>query len=325
MDDWKNQLTKTPYLILFIILISVSVGTASALATYTFTGNLIVDGTITADNYFDSDNTQTGINAIAIGGTNNTSTGDYSVIGGGKDNIANDVGSTVSGGIDNQATARYATVSGGIDNQVTDRYSTVGGGINNQVTDKYATIGGGDSNQATKDAATVGGGETNIASGFWSTVPGGLGNVADGDYSFAAGRLAEANHDGTFVWSDSSFSTFESTGADQFLIEADGGVGIGINNPLAQLHVSGGCIGCMKFYQLTQNTTLLVTGTNTYSCNNGDLIMSGGGWVPGTTAWLRESWAIGTDTWKIHFTDASGAGVKPGAFVITCADINPND
>ena len=40
--DLKNQLTKTPYLVLFIILISVGVGTVSALATYTFTGNVII-------------------------------------------------------------------------------------------------------------------------------------------------------------------------------------------------------------------------------------------------------------------------------------------
>ena len=29
--DWKNQLTKTPYLVLFIVLITIGVGTASAL------------------------------------------------------------------------------------------------------------------------------------------------------------------------------------------------------------------------------------------------------------------------------------------------------
>ena len=48
--DWKNQLTKTPYLVLFIVLISIGVGTASALFTITLagdvhvTGNTILDG-----------------------------------------------------------------------------------------------------------------------------------------------------------------------------------------------------------------------------------------------------------------------------------------
>jgi len=42
--EWKNQLTKTPYLVLFIILISVGVGTASALITITLAGDVVVTG-----------------------------------------------------------------------------------------------------------------------------------------------------------------------------------------------------------------------------------------------------------------------------------------
>ncbi len=42
--DWKNQLTKTPYLVLFIVLISIGVGTASALITITLAGNVIITG-----------------------------------------------------------------------------------------------------------------------------------------------------------------------------------------------------------------------------------------------------------------------------------------
>ena len=45
--DWKNQLTKTPYLVLFIILITVGVGTASALITITLDGNVVVTGDTT--------------------------------------------------------------------------------------------------------------------------------------------------------------------------------------------------------------------------------------------------------------------------------------
>ena len=40
--DWKNQLTKTPYLVLFIVLITVGVGTASALITITLAGDVII-------------------------------------------------------------------------------------------------------------------------------------------------------------------------------------------------------------------------------------------------------------------------------------------
>ena len=48
--EWKNQLTKTPYLVLFIVLISIGVGTASALITITLSGNVIVTGDLTGSN-----------------------------------------------------------------------------------------------------------------------------------------------------------------------------------------------------------------------------------------------------------------------------------
>jgi hypothetical protein len=79
--------------------------------------------------------------------------------------------------------------------------------------------------------------------------------VAGGDYSFAGGRYAVVRDDdsgspyysgdidgdeGTFVWADSTHSSgdrFISTGPNQFLISAAGGVGIGTNAPDASLHV----------------------------------------------------------------------------------------
>jgi len=67
--DWKNQLTKTPYLVLFIVLISIGVGTASAVITITLagdvdvTGNLDVIGTITGQTIT---NLQNQINAAGI-------------------------------------------------------------------------------------------------------------------------------------------------------------------------------------------------------------------------------------------------------------------
>ena len=42
--DLKNRLTKTPYLVLFIVLISIGVGTASALITITLSGDVIITG-----------------------------------------------------------------------------------------------------------------------------------------------------------------------------------------------------------------------------------------------------------------------------------------
>ncbi len=102
-----------------------------------------------------------------------------------------------------------------------------------------SVIGGGWANTVSAGTATIGGGALNTASGQYSTVPGGVANTAGGFTSFAVGRQAKAIHDGTFVWGDSAAVDFASTGNDQFLIRAAGGVGIGINAPTAPLHVSG--------------------------------------------------------------------------------------
>lgn len=127
--------------------------------------------------------------------------------------------------------------------------ATIGGGgaadLNrfprpNRVEADYATIGGSFANAASGSESTVGGGGVNTASGEGATVPGGRSNDALGDFSFAAGRRAKANHDGTFVWADSGFAEFASTAANQFLIRADGGVGVNTNAPGAPVHVEGG-------------------------------------------------------------------------------------
>src|SRR5205085_11815757 len=64
-------------------------------------------------------------------------------------------------------------------------------------------------------------------------------NTAAGNYSFAAGRQAKANHNGAFVWADHTFVDFASTGVNQFLIRASGGVGINTNDPRGPLHLLG--------------------------------------------------------------------------------------
>ncbi|PSQ49581.1 hypothetical protein BRD19_03605, partial [Halobacteriales archaeon SW_7_65_23] len=109
-----------------------------------------------------------------------------------------------------------------------------------------ATISGGGydsgsidrSHEVTANYGTVAGGYKNTVSGSSGTVGGGFNSTASGDYSFAAGRFAEAGHEGTFVWADSDISIFSSTGADQFLVEADGGMGVGTDAPGSQLHVT---------------------------------------------------------------------------------------
>jgi hypothetical protein len=94
-------------------------------------------------------------------------------------------------------------------------------------------------NTVTGSYGTVGGGLANTA-GNSGTVPGGSANVAGGEYSFAAGQNAQALNQGAFVWADSESPVFASTANDQFLIRAQGGVGIGTASPEQGLSVNTG-------------------------------------------------------------------------------------
>lgn len=138
----------------------------------------------------------------------------------------------------NSVTADFGTVSGGSGNTASGAHATVGGGDGNQASAGTATVAGGDDNTASNSSATVGGGGNNIASGVYSTIPGGFDNEAAGAYSTAIGRHARALHTGTFVFNN-NLGDFSSTANNQFIIQADGGVGIGTNSPNALLHVSG--------------------------------------------------------------------------------------
>jgi hypothetical protein len=153
---------------------------------------------------------------IGGGGTEdapNEVRGSASTVGGGRGNLANH-GGTVSGGTYNRANGLLSTVAGGTDNIAGASYAAVGGGSNNDAT------------------------------GLGSTIPGGNSNEASEYFSYAAGSNAHAHHEGTFVWSDySSVDAFTSTGANQFLIRATGGVGIGTAQPEGLLHISAGTEG----------------------------------------------------------------------------------
>ncbi|MFC7229939.1 tail fiber domain-containing protein [Salinirubellus salinus] len=54
-------------------------------------------------------------------------------------------------------------------------------------------------------------------------MPGGSVNAANGDYAFAAGRKANAEGNGTFVWGDSSDNGVTATQDDEFKVQAGGG------------------------------------------------------------------------------------------------------
>jgi hypothetical protein len=184
-------------------------------------------------------NTATAPSATVAGGMNNTASGSFATVGGGLLNTASNLWATVSGGWFNTASGSFATVGGGNSNTASGSRATVGGGNNNTASNTNATVGGGNSNTASGIEATVGGGNSNTASGIeatvgggagntasgdWATVPGGWLNVAQGIYSFAAGRRAKANHDGAFVWGDTTDADVASTAPNQFTIRASGGV-----------------------------------------------------------------------------------------------------
>jgi hypothetical protein len=188
----------------------------------------------------DSAHTHVNLGVACTTGGNPALPDRYSSVGGGYGNSAAGSYTTISGGWNNTTAAVYAsTVGGGYDNSAVSYYATVGGGAHNRAEGMFATIAGGNDNHVQYTGATVGGGEHNVAEGVCVTVPGGLDNNAEGFCSFAAGRRAKALHGGSFVWADSTSEDFASTGDNQFLIRASGGVGIGTNNPRRLLHLLG--------------------------------------------------------------------------------------
>jgi hypothetical protein len=199
-------------------------------------------------------NAATGNGATIGGGVNNTADFRSATIAGGSNNVIGELYATVGGGDTNSASGRFSVIGGGSGN-VADQSAVVGGGVNNTsgvdavvgggrnniASGNGATIAGGENNIANDLGATVGGGAGNRAKGNYAVVPGGSGNEARGSHSFAAGRRARAQsiHPGSFVWADFSTTddSLETTAPNQFLIRAVGGVGIGTNEPVNQLHV----------------------------------------------------------------------------------------
>lgn len=228
--------------------------------TATGWGATVGGGLLNTATYFDAtvgggaNNIAEGITATVGGGHSNTALHNYSTVGGGQNNTATNEKATIGGGYANTASGVHGTVGGGYTNTASDASATVGGGANNTASSDAATVAGGVENTATEYHSTVGGGYYNTASGLnatvgggysdtasapYATVPGGDRNTASGDYSFAAGRRAKANHAGTFVWGDNTDEDFASTGDNQFLIRASGGVGIGTTDPSYDLDIAG--------------------------------------------------------------------------------------
>ena len=193
-------------------------------------------------------NTASGVTSTVGGGEQNAASGDQSTVGGGDNNDATGGDSTVGGGVVNTASGGFSTVAGGVGNTASGAGSTVAGGNANTASSSSSTVAGGNSNSASGTESTVAGGRDNDASGSRSMVPGGQFNGAGGDFSFGAGRRADVRDaaqagetgictigtncgdEGTFIWADAQNVALVSTGPNQFLVRASGGLWFGTNS-----------------------------------------------------------------------------------------------
>ena len=137
----------------------------------------------------------------------------------------------VLGGFGNVAAGAQSVIGGGRGNIAGGTRAVVGGGLFNQALGFASVIAGGNANAATNNWSTIGGGADNLASGYASVIPGGINNTASANFTAAMGYRAKANHNGAFVWADPQEADFSSTGTNQFLIRAAGGVGVNTSNP----------------------------------------------------------------------------------------------
>ncbi len=211
-----------------------------------YSGNSVTSGVVgaTIGGGGSSGNENRVVNHYAtIGGGERNTAGWRDTIGGGASNTASDFATTIGGGYGNTVSYTIATVGGGMGNTASDYAATVGGVYWNTASNYSAVVSGGANNIASGDRASVSGGYTNTASGKYATVPGGDQNSATMTSTLAAGHRAQANHQGAFVWADSTDADFASTANDQFIIRANGGVGINTNAPAAgTLDVNGDVI-----------------------------------------------------------------------------------
>ena len=213
------------------------------------------------------------INQPAIaGGFANTiqNGGDYSFIGGGGRNTNSGYISLITGGRNNTIgpLADHSVINGGGDNRVTG----------SQTLPVYAVISGGQSNLVQTNAAypTIGGGFGNTvrSNAQYATIPGGASNAVAGRFGFAAGRRAQAVHDGAFVWADSTDADFASTTSNQFNIRAMGGVRLETSTGSATLNgepILSGTVPGNSLAGTYPNAVTFNNDANSFTGNGGGL------------------------------------------------------
>jgi len=130
----------------------------------------------------------------------------------------------------------YATVSGGLGNAAVGEKSTVSGGDSNTAIGTGSVVTGGSSNAATADYATAGGGFGVCAGGKGSWTGGFFARVRTASQSVVNCASSSGDDDGdegSFVCAEYCVGDFETTGPNQFLVRALGGMAINTNTPAA--------------------------------------------------------------------------------------------
>ena len=160
-------------------------------------------------------NTVTGLRSVIVGGSQNKVSGGHSIVIGGASNETDGGGAGVFGGQLNKAAGEYSSVLGGVHNEADGDWSSAIGGTTNIASGRYATVLGGVSNDAKGNESVVVGGGQNVAIGEDSTVNGGADNTSYGSSSYAAGgmkNMAFGNASVALGGKDSSVNGKASTG-----------------------------------------------------------------------------------------------------------------
>ena len=191
------------------------------------------------------ENIASGSNAAVGGGEYNEAAGTNSTVAGGDSNLADDIGATVGGGTDNWALDEDSTVGGGFNNTASDDGATVSGGALNEAAGEASVVGGGVFNFAHGEVSTISGGEMNIGTGNYATIPGGIGLAAQsmGETVVGMYNTPSLGDGDMIVPTDPIFvvgnGTSDAARSNAMVIEKDGDVGIGVDDPQEALHVLG--------------------------------------------------------------------------------------
>ena len=140
-------------------------------------------------------------------------------------NSASGAGATIAGGGDDvfgghSASGQHSTISGGVGSIASGFNATVAGGGYNEASGSHATVLGGTDNCAGADDSVALGREAKVRPGTNPGRPGG--SLGCNDLSSYPGGGGDF---GSFVWASGS-GPFTTTGPYQFLVRAQGGVGI---------------------------------------------------------------------------------------------------